>query len=78
MVFVSCDSLKIFLPITILAILVLIPVNVYGGETLIFLRKELVFSNIDKLSISNVSPGSQRQVCTSLTNARNNFCKFLY
>eukprot|EP00268_Persea_americana_P033291 TRINITY_DN32985_c0_g1_i1.p1 TRINITY_DN32985_c0_g1~~TRINITY_DN32985_c0_g1_i1.p1 ORF type:complete len:418 (+),score=48.16 TRINITY_DN32985_c0_g1_i1:547-1800(+) len=53
-------GLKIFLPITILAILVLIPVNVYGGGTLFFLRKELVFSNIDKLSISNVSPGSQR------------------
>ncbi|RWR89682.1 CSC1-like protein [Cinnamomum micranthum f. kanehirae] len=54
-------GLKIFLPITILAILVLIPVNVYGGDTLFFLRKELVVSNIDKLSISNVSPGSQRQ-----------------
>jgi hypothetical protein len=52
-------SLKIFLPITTLALLVLIPVNVSGG-TLLDLRKEVVFSDIDKLSISNVSPGSNR------------------
>ncbi|GMH22577.1 hypothetical protein Nepgr_024420 [Nepenthes gracilis] len=50
-------GLKIFLPMAILAILVLIPVNISGG-TLFFLRKELVTSNIDKLSISNVQPKS--------------------
>nr|DAD19243.1 TPA_asm: hypothetical protein HUJ06_020706 [Nelumbo nucifera] len=52
-------GLKIFIPMTILAILVLIPVNVSGG-TLFFLRKELVVSDIDKLSISNVQPKSQK------------------
>lgn len=50
-------SLKIFGPITIVALLVLIPVNVSGG-TLFFLSKELVVSNIDKLSISNIRPKS--------------------
>uniref|UniRef100_A0A6N2JYB7 CSC1/OSCA1-like 7TM region domain-containing protein n=1 Tax=Salix viminalis TaxID=40686 RepID=A0A6N2JYB7_SALVM len=45
-------GLKIFVPITILALVILIPVNVSSG-TLFFLRKELVMSNIDKLSISN-------------------------
>jgi hypothetical protein len=52
-------GLKIFVPITLLALLILIPVNVSGG-TLLNLRKEVVFSDIDKLSISNVSPGSTR------------------
>ncbi|KAL2901308.1 hypothetical protein RDABS01_026390 [Bienertia sinuspersici] len=52
-------GLKIFLPMMILALLVLVPVNVSGG-TLFFLRKELVLSNIDKLSISNVPPKSYR------------------
>jgi hypothetical protein len=52
-------SLKIFLPIATLALLVLIPVNVSGG-TLLDLKKEVVFSDIDKLSISNVNPGSNR------------------
>ncbi|KAJ6415487.1 hypothetical protein OIU84_004310 [Salix udensis] len=50
-------GLKIFVPITILALVILIPVNVSNG-TLFFLRKELVMSNIDKLSISNVRPRS--------------------
>ena len=57
----SSGSLKIFVPITILALLILIPVNVSSG-TLFFLRKELVMSDIDKLSISNVRPQSIRQV----------------
>ena len=57
--FFLLDSLKIFLPIAALALLVLIPVNVSGG-TLLDLRKEVVFSDIDKLSISNVNPGSNR------------------
>lgn len=51
--------LKIFFPITIVALLVLIPVNVSSG-TLFFLKKELVVSDIDKLSISNVRPRSIR------------------
>ncbi|KAK9274985.1 hypothetical protein L1049_022242 [Liquidambar formosana] len=52
-------GLKIFVPITILALFILIPVNVSGG-TLFFLSKELVVSDIDKLSISNVRPKSIR------------------
>ncbi|KAI3996561.1 hypothetical protein MKX01_009393 [Papaver californicum] len=52
-------GLKIFIPITILALVVLVPINVSGG-TLFFLRKELVISDIDKLSISNVSPKSEK------------------
>ncbi|KAH7833754.1 hypothetical protein Vadar_009374 [Vaccinium darrowii] len=52
-------GLKIFVPITIVALLVLIPINASGG-TLFFLRKDLVVSNIDKLSISNVHPKSIR------------------
>ncbi|KAL8119594.1 hypothetical protein AgCh_016916 [Apium graveolens] len=44
---------KIFGPIAVVALLVLIPVNVSGG-TLFFLSKELVVSDIDKLSISNI------------------------
>ncbi|CAH1453286.1 unnamed protein product [Lactuca virosa] len=50
-------GLKIFGPITIVALLILVPVNVSGG-TLFFLSKELVVSNIDKLSISNIQPKS--------------------
>ncbi|XP_022756611.1 CSC1-like protein At1g32090 [Durio zibethinus] len=52
-------GLKIFVPITVVALLILIPVNVSSG-TLFFLRKELVVSDIDKLSISNVRPQSIR------------------
>ncbi|CAN1836888.1 CSC1-like protein At1g32090 [Linum perenne] len=52
-------GLKIFVPVTFLALLILIPVNVSSG-TLFFLRKELVVSDIDKLSISNVRPKSNR------------------
>lgn len=52
-------GLKIFLPMMILALVVLVPVNVSGG-TLAFLRKELVTSDIDNLSISNVPPKSYR------------------
>lgn len=50
-------GLKIFGPIAVAALLVLIPVNVSGG-TLFFLSKELVVSDIDKLSISNIHPKS--------------------
>ncbi|KAL4348865.1 hypothetical protein GQ457_17G019730 [Hibiscus cannabinus] len=52
-------GLKIFVPITVVALVILIPVNVSSG-TLFFLRKELVVSDIDKLSISNVPPESIR------------------
>ncbi|XWS38819.1 hypothetical protein CRYUN_Cryun19dG0163000 [Craigia yunnanensis] len=52
-------GLKIFVPITVVALLILVPVNVSSG-TLFFLRKELVVSDIDKLSISNVRPESIR------------------
>ncbi|KAH1074866.1 hypothetical protein J1N35_027194 [Gossypium stocksii] len=52
-------GLKIFVPIAVVALLILIPVNVSSG-TLFFLRKELVVSDIDKLSISNVPPKSLR------------------
>ncbi|CAN6712162.1 unnamed protein product [Malus baccata var. baccata] len=52
-------GLKIFVPMAVLALLILIPVNVSSG-TLYFLRKELVLSDIDKLSISNVRPKSIR------------------
>ncbi|KAL8548409.1 hypothetical protein ACS0TY_007647 [Phlomoides rotata] len=51
-------GLKIFVPITFLAFGVLVPVN-WTGETLDNV-KDLTFSNIDKLSISNVPPGSLR------------------
>ena len=61
--FFAFDSLKIFIPVTVLGLLVLIPVNVYDG-TLSLLHKEIAFSDIDKLSISNVSAGSQRLVCS--------------
>ncbi|KAK2995044.1 hypothetical protein RJ640_024487 [Escallonia rubra] len=50
-------GLKIFGPIAIVALLVLVPVNVSDG-TLFFLSKDLVVNNIDKLSISNVRPKS--------------------
>ncbi|CAI0418751.1 unnamed protein product [Linum tenue] len=52
-------GLNIFVPVTLLALLILIPVNVSSG-TLFFLRKDLVVSDIDKLSISNVRPKSNR------------------
>ncbi|KAG8486518.1 hypothetical protein CXB51_019994 [Gossypium anomalum] len=58
---------KIFVPITVVALLILIPVNVSSG-TLFFLRKELVVSDIDKLSISNVPPKSVRQVQYKIFN----------
>lgn len=57
MVFFIFDSLKIFGPVAIVALLVLLPVNASGG-TLFFLRRDLVVSNIDKLSISNIRPNS--------------------
>ncbi|CAN6486511.1 unnamed protein product [Victoria cruziana] len=49
-------GLKMFVPMAFVAILFLIPVNA-SGSTLSFLGKN---ADIDKLSISNVSPGSQK------------------
>ncbi|KAF3654313.1 CSC1-like protein [Capsicum annuum] len=54
-------GLKIFVPTAIVALLVLIPVNVSDG-ILFFLRKDLVVSDIDKLSISNIKPKSWKFV----------------
>ncbi|XP_031393803.1 CSC1-like protein At1g32090 isoform X2 [Punica granatum] len=47
------------MPVTVVALLILIPVNVSDG-TISFLKKDLVTSDIDKLSISNVRPQSSR------------------
>lgn len=53
-------SLKILFPITILTLVVLVPVN-WTGKTLELAQfKNLTFSNIDKLSISNIPTGSKR------------------
>ncbi|PIA39261.1 hypothetical protein AQUCO_02600001v1 [Aquilegia coerulea] len=51
-------GLKIFVPITVLAFAVLVPVN-WTNETLENIN-DLQFSDIDKLSISNIASGSQR------------------
>ncbi|XP_022150164.1 CSC1-like protein At4g02900 [Momordica charantia] len=51
-------GLKIFVPITFLAFAVLVPVN-WTGDTLERV-KGLTYSDIDKLSISNIPPGSKR------------------
>ncbi|OMP04995.1 hypothetical protein COLO4_09139 [Corchorus olitorius] len=53
-------GLKLFVPLAVLAFGVLVPVNWTGG-TLEHI-KNLTFSDIDKLSISNVSEGSKRTV----------------
>ncbi|XP_054819964.1 CSC1-like protein At4g02900 [Prosopis cineraria] len=49
-------GLKIFGPVTLLTLAVLVPVN-WMGKTLES-TKDLKFSNIDKISISNIPPGS--------------------
>ncbi|KAK4776574.1 hypothetical protein SAY86_005262 [Trapa natans] len=51
-------GLKIFVPITSLALVVLVPVN-WTGKTLETIQN-VTFSDIDKLSISNVPSGSDR------------------
>ncbi|XP_021681352.2 CSC1-like protein At4g02900 isoform X3 [Hevea brasiliensis] len=51
-------GLKIFVPITLLAFAVLVPVNWTAGA--LEQIKDLTFSDIDKLSISNIPPGSRR------------------
>lgn len=57
-IFYFLCSLKIFVPITILAFVVLVPVN-WTNNTLEEL-KDVTFSDLDKLSISNVPAGSSR------------------
>ncbi|XP_078438187.1 hyperosmolality-gated Ca2+ permeable channel 1.8-like isoform X2 [Wolffia australiana] len=52
-------GLKIFVPITLVALLFLVPVNASGG-TLFNMTRKIVSSDIDKLSISNVGEASQR------------------
>ncbi|KAJ4727522.1 calcium permeable stress-gated cation channel 1 [Melia azedarach] len=51
-------GLKIFVPLAVLAFAVLVPVN-WTGNTL-EKTEDLTFSDIDKLSISNVHSGSKR------------------
>ncbi|XP_039129698.1 CSC1-like protein At4g02900 [Dioscorea cayenensis subsp. rotundata] len=51
-------GLKIFVPLAFLAFAILVPVNWTGGS--LEQIKNLTFSNIDKLSISNVPAGSDR------------------
>ncbi|KAK4281131.1 hypothetical protein QN277_012661 [Acacia crassicarpa] len=50
-------GLKIFVPVTAVTLLVLVPVN-WVGKTLDS-SKDLQFSNIDKISISNIPSGSR-------------------
>ncbi|XP_057719368.1 CSC1-like protein At4g02900 [Arachis stenosperma] len=53
-------GLKIFAPVAVLAFGALVPVNWTGRRLNASKSKELTFSNIDKLSISNVPDGSKR------------------
>nr|DAD23447.1 TPA_asm: hypothetical protein HUJ06_024910 [Nelumbo nucifera] len=59
-------GLKIFVPITFLAFTILVPVNWTNRTLELELSKSNVtFSDIDKLSISNIPEGSERFVVTS-------------
>ncbi|GAB2274929.1 hypothetical protein Dimus_009698 [Dionaea muscipula] len=51
-------GLKIFIPITILALSIVIPVNWTDGG--LEKSKLIAFNNLDKLSISNIRPGSEK------------------
>ncbi|ONK62771.1 uncharacterized protein A4U43_C07F7970 [Asparagus officinalis] len=51
-------GLKIFVPLTVLAFVVLVPVNWTDGT--LEHSNDLTFSDIDKLSISNIASGSKR------------------
>ncbi|KAK3023079.1 hypothetical protein RJ639_043094 [Escallonia herrerae] len=53
-------GLKIFVPITLLAFAVLVPVNWTGESIEKITDTDLTFNDIDKLSISNVPAGSKR------------------
>ncbi|XP_047972928.1 CSC1-like protein At1g32090 isoform X2 [Salvia hispanica] len=63
-------GLKIFGPIAIVAAIVLFPVNASGG-TLFFLQHDLVVNNIDKLSISNIHPKSNKHPAQFTVLVRN-------
>lgn len=52
--------LKIFAPITLLAFAVLVPVNLTGNTLEEQGAKNLTYSDIDKISISNIPFGSDR------------------
>lgn len=52
-----CCRLKIFVPIACLAFTIMVPVNWTNGT---LERSSLNYSNIDKLSISNIPIGSRR------------------
>jgi hypothetical protein len=73
----NCCRLKIFVPISILAFVVLVPVN-WTNDTLQLSMVQ--HSDIDKLSISNIPVGSKRLVATcdklsisSISNIRDYF-----
>ena len=53
----SFCRLKIFVPVTVLSLVVLVPVN-YTNDALNL--SKATFTNIDKLSISNIPLESQR------------------
>lgn len=53
-------SVKIFAPTTLLAFMVLVPINWTGKTLEAPAAKGLTFSDIDKLSISNIPFGSKR------------------
>jgi len=55
-------SVKIFVPTTLLAFMVLVPINWTGKTLEAPTTKGLTFSDIDKLSISNIPFGSKRCV----------------
>ena len=56
--FLALYSLKIFVPISVLAFVVLVPVNWTSGT--LENEKSLNYDEIDKLSISNLGKGSKR------------------
>ncbi|CAJ1906039.1 unnamed protein product [Sphenostylis stenocarpa] len=53
-------GVKIFAPITLLSFMVLVPVNWTGNTLEAAGAKNLTFSDIDKISISNIPYGSDR------------------
>lgn len=51
--------LRIFVPLTFFAFAILVPVN-WTGNNLTTNNNEVAYSDIDRLSISNIQPGSPR------------------
>ncbi|KAF1898245.1 hypothetical protein Lal_00033011 [Lupinus albus] len=60
MLYPKIHSMKIFTPITLLAFMVLVPVNWTGKTLEAPAAKDLTFSDVDKISISNIPFGSKR------------------